>query len=129
LTVLRAAAQDGRLGALCERLGIRILTVFGSVVRETGTPHDLDVAVRFEPGHRGDLLALVDELTVLTGSDLLDVLVLDRADPVARERALVGCVALYESEPGAYATAQIAATGERLDTQWLRDLDLETLRG
>ena len=56
------------------------------------------------------------------------MLVLDRAGPVARERALVGCLALYESESGAYARAQIAAVGERMDTDWLRALDLETMR-
>lgn len=125
---LRVAAADGGLDELCRRHAVRILTVFGSAVRTDGEPRDLDVAVRFEPGRRGDLLTLLDDLTVLTGSDDLDVLVLEDAGPVARERALVGCVALYESEPRAYATAQVAAVGERLDTAWLRALDLATLR-
>ncbi|MDP9466742.1 MAG: hypothetical protein M3P31_05835 [Actinomycetota bacterium] len=53
---------------------------------------------------------------------------LERAGPVARERALVQCVPLYESEPTAYAAAQVAAMGERMDTEWLRALDLETMR-
>ena len=128
LSVLREAARDGRLDALCERHGIRVLTVFGSAVRATGSPRDLDVAVRFEPGRPGDLLALVDALSVLTGTDLLDVLVLERAGPVARERALVGCLALYESSAGAFAQEQVAAVGERMDTAWLRALDLETMR-
>jgi predicted nucleotidyltransferase len=125
---LRAAAEDGRLEQLCRRHAVRVLTVFGSALRDDGAPRDVDVAVRFEPGWPDDLLALIGDLTVLTGSDDVDVMVLDRADPVARERALVGCLPLYESEPGAYATAQIAAMGERLDTAWLRTLDLETLR-
>lgn len=125
---LRDAAGDGRLDALCERQAVRLLTVFGSAVRPDGAPRDLDVAVGAEPGRAFDLLALVGELTDLTGSDALDVLVLDRAGPVARERALVGCVALYESGPGVYANAQIAAVGERMDTEWLRALDLATMR-
>lgn len=58
---------------------------------------------------------------------MLDVLVLDRAGPVARERALVGCVPLYEDRPGAYATAQMAAMTERMDTDWLRALQLDWL--
>ena len=128
LDELTAAADDGRLEALCRRHGVRVLTVFGSAVRLVGTPRDLDVAVGFEPRHAGDVLALLDDLTVLTGSDDVDLLVLDRAGPVARERALVRCVPLYESEPTAYATAQVAAMGERMDTEWLRALDLETLR-
>ena len=128
LAVLREAAQDGRLDALCEAHDVRVLTVFGSALRATGSACDLDVAVRFEWGHAGDLLALIDALTVLTGTDLLDVMVLDRAGPVARERALVGCLPLYESSPGACAREQVAAVGERMDTAWLRALDLATMR-
>lgn len=124
---LTDAAADGRLDEVCARHAVRVLTVFGSVVRSDTEPRDVDVAVGFEPGRRGDLLTLVDDLAVLTGSDDVDLLVLDRAGPVARERALVGCLALYESEPGAYATLQMAAMGERMDTDWLRAQDLETL--
>ena len=125
---LRAAAEDGRLEQLCRRHGVRVVTAFGSAVRPDAAPRDLDLAVAFERGRDGDVLALVDDLSVLTGSDALDLLVLDRAGPVARERALVDCVPLYESEPMAYATAQVAAMGERMDTEWLRAMDLEALR-
>lgn len=128
LTRLQAAAADGRLELLSQRHCLRLVTVFGSVVRPAGDPRDLDVAIRFEPGRRGDTLAVLDELSGLTGSDDLDLLVLDDAGPVARERALVGCLALYESEPTAYANAQMAAMCERMDTDWLRAQDLETLR-
>ena len=86
------------------------------------------MAVGLEPQRSGDVLALLDELTVLTGSDDVDLMLLERAGPVARERALVQCVPLYESEPTAYATAQVAAMGERMDTDWLRALDLEAMR-
>ena len=44
-----------------------------------------------------------------------------------RERALVGPVVLDESEPGAWAAASTAAMLERMDTEWLRRLDLELL--
>lgn len=125
---LVAAARDGSLDALCARHDVRIVTVFGSAAGPGSTPRDLDVAVRFTPGRRGDVLALLDDLSRLTGSDDVDLLVLDDAGPVAKERALVGCVALFESEPGAYANAQMAAMCERMDTEWLRRLDLETLR-
>ena len=125
---LRAAADDGRLEELCGRHGVRVLTVFGSAARRGTVPRDLDVAVGFQPNTTGDVLALLDDLSVLTGSDDVDLLVLERAGPVARERALVQCLPLYESEPTAYATAQVAAMGERMDTAWLRALDLEALR-
>lgn len=125
---LQDAATDGALEALCKRRGLRLLTVFGSAARADGAPRDLDVAVRFEPGRRGDLLLLLDELSELTASDDVDLLVLDDAGPVARERALVGCIALFESEAGAYADAQMAAICERMDTEWLRQADLRLLR-
>jgi predicted nucleotidyltransferase len=125
---LRAAAGDGRLEELCRRHSVRVLTVFGSAVRPDGDPRDLDVAVGFGPKRTPDVLALLDGLAALTGSDDVDLLVLERAGPVARERALVQCVPLYESEPSAYASAQVAAMGERMDTDWLRTIDLETMR-
>lgn len=125
---LQAAAEDGRLDQLCARHGIRLLTVFGSAVRADAQPRDVDVAVGFERGRRVDLLALIDDLGALTGSDDVDLMVLDRAEPVARERGLVGCLPLYESEPGAFASAQMAAVGERLDTAWLRALELQAMR-
>lgn len=125
---LRGAAQDGRLEELCGRHGIRVLTVFGSAARPDTDPRDLDVAVGFEPGSAGDVLAVLAALSDLTGSDDVDLLVLERAGPVARERALVQCLPLYESEPTAYATAQVAAMGERMDTDWLRALDLAAMR-
>ena len=128
LARLREAANDGRLDDLCRRHGVRVLTVFGGAARLDPAARDLDVAVGFGPKQVGDVLALVDELTSLTGSDDVDLLVLERAGPVARERALVGCVPLYESEPTAYAAAQVAAMTERMDTEWLRALDLEALR-
>jgi len=46
---------------------------------------------------------------------------------VLRERALVGSVVLDESEPGAWAAASTAAMVERMDTEWLRRLDLDLL--
>jgi hypothetical protein len=46
---------------------------------------------------------------------------------VIRERALVGSVALYESEPGALAEAQVVAIAERIETDPMRRLNLRLL--
>ena len=127
LALLRAAAGDGRLDALAERQGIALLTVFGSTARGAADAHDLDVAVLPRAGRVLDVLALIDDLTVLTGSNDVDLLRLDRAGPVARERALVGCVPLYQHEPGVYGRAQMAAMTERMDTDRLRRAALEDL--
>jgi predicted nucleotidyltransferase len=127
LHALQAAADSGALGELCRRYAIRLLAVFGSVLDRTRAPRDLDVAVAFEPGGALDFIALVDELMSLTGVERLDVLDLGRAGPVARERALVGSLPLYETEPGVFARAQMAAITERMETEWLRRLDLELM--
>jgi predicted nucleotidyltransferase len=127
LARLRAAAESGVLDALCARHGIRILTVFGSAARGLMSARDLDVAVMTETGRRLDPVALVNDLTELTGVDAVDLAHLNRGGPLIRERALVGSVALFESAPGSYASAQTAAIAERIETDAMRRLDLELL--
>ena len=126
LGALEQAAADGRLDELAERRRVAVLTVFGSAARRDPSARDLDVAVALRPGGT-DVLALLDELSVLTGSDQVDLLDLDQAGPVAREHALVGCVALYESEHGLVARMRGQAIVQRMDTDWLRRLDLDLL--
>lgn len=124
---LVTAAHDGRLDGICARHEVRLLGVFGSAATQEPEveAHDVDVAVSFVG--RGDLLRLLDELTVLTGFDRLDLAVIDGANPVLRAEALVG-IPLFEAERGLYANEQMAALGERRDTEWLRRLDLEALQ-
>lgn len=125
---LLAAASSGELDELCEARGVRLLAAFGSATRAEGEPGDLDLAVRFEDD-AGDLLRLLEDLSRIAGTDGLDVMDLALADPVARERGLVGTVPLFESERGAFARAQMSAMLERMDTAWLRHLDLDTMAG
>lgn len=128
LARLRDQAVDGRLDGLCERHGIAVLTVFGSTVRGETAARDLDVAVLHRPGHRVDYLALIGDLQRVAGTDV-DLAVLDRAGPVLRERALVGVEPLYEYRAGEWARAATAAVLERMDTAWMRRLDLDLLAG
>jgi len=128
---LRDAADQGTLAELCSRHGLNLLVVFGSVLRvalDDDGPRDLDVAVRYargKPTHR--ILSLLDDLYRLTGSEQIDVMVLNKADPLARERALTTGVPLFQLGPGDFANAQIAAIMERLDTDRFRRLQLELL--
>jgi predicted nucleotidyltransferase len=126
LARLRTAADAGRLDALCRRHRIRVLTVFGSAARDEPAARDLDVGVLLEHGATLDLLPLIDDLERLTEANV-DVVHLNDAGPVLRERAMVGSVVLDESEPGAWAAASTAAMMERMDTEWLRRLDLDLL--
>lgn len=128
LARLRVAAASGELDELCRRHKIEVLTVFGSAARAEPHARDLDVGVLAETGQPFDAGALVADLVDLTGVDRMDLAHLNRAGPVLRERALVGCVPLYESSEGAYAAAQTAAIAERIETDALRRMDLELLR-
>ena len=123
---LRAAAGDGRLDDAARRHGVALITVFGSAIRTPERARDLDVAVSLPAGAHG-LLALVGELADLTGSDDVDLLVLDGAPPTARFTGLVGARPLYEESPGLFARTQMAAALDFYETAWLRDLDLQRM--
>jgi predicted nucleotidyltransferase len=121
---LRSAAADGTLDAICDRHGVRVLGAFGSALHAPEA-HDLDLAVGFSTAEP-DLLGLLDELTVLTSFDRIDLVPIDGAEPVLRARGLGG-LGLYEREPGQFATEQMAAWAEERDTAWLRRLDLDLM--
>ena len=125
---LRAAAASGDLQGVARRYAVVLLVAFGSAVRSDATPRDLDLAVRFESPD-SDLLGLLDELSALAGTDRIDLMNLAAAGPVARERALVGGVPLIEERQGSFVRDQLAAMMERMDTDWLRRLDLDAMAG
>lgn len=130
LEVLREAAADGRLDAVCATHGVRLLTVFGSAVQpETDDPEDLDVAVLFSSDDSSAVPAFLDALMVLTGCSDIDLMDLGRAGPVAREAALTRCDPLFESEEFLFAHHQLRAIQDRLDTDWLREIELRRLAG
>ncbi len=127
LARLRAAADSGELDIFCRRHRVRVLTVFGSAARGEPAARDLDVGVLVEVGHPFDLLAVVNDLIELTGTDAVDLVHLNGGGPVIRERALAGSIGLYESEPAALANAQMAAITERMETDPMRWRNLELL--
>jgi predicted nucleotidyltransferase len=132
LARLHDAAESGELDTLCDRHRIRILTVFGSAARGEPNARDLDVGVMTEPGAAFDSVRAINDLIGLTRCDNVDLAHLNRAGPVLQERALVGSVALFESTPGALATAAttaIAAIALRIETDPIRRLNLELLAG
>lgn len=126
LARLRAAAESGELDALCVRHRVRVLTVFGSAARAEPAARDLDVGVLFEPGTKVNYPAIIGDLVELTAADV-DLAHLNSGGPLIRERALVGVIALYESESGAWSRAATAAALRRMDTDWMRRLGLERL--
>lgn len=126
LSALRAAADDGRLRAVCASFDIELLTLFGSAL-SSDNPSDIDVAVGFAHGAERDLIGAVGALSDLVPGDHLDIMDLDRAGPVARVEGLVGAQILHESAAGAFSRRELAALGEYLDTAYLRQALLREL--
>ncbi len=123
---LRQAANAGDLAALCGRYGVTLLVAFGSTVRDDPHPGDLDLATRFSTDSP-DVLGFLDEISSIAGTSQIDLMDLARARPVAKERALVGGIPLVEIEARAFSRAQLAAIMERLDTDWLRRMQLDLM--
>ncbi len=98
------AADDGRLAELCQRLGVVLVTVLGSAAQDAATARDLDVAVLFGQRTRSAPLELINELVVITGTEDVDLMVLDEADPIARFNATAGALPLYEDAPRRWVT-------------------------
>lgn len=124
---MRRAQRDGRLVALCHEQGLELLVLFGSAVSDE-EPGDVDLAVAWCAAHQRDLLGVVVALMELVG-DSVDVMDLDRAGPVARQRALTRGEVLVELTPHAFAERQIHAMREFLDTQRFRDQQLRIYAG
>lgn len=128
LARLRRAASSGRLETLCDRFGLDLVVVFGSTARGERNPRDLDIAVSTRPGRsRLALLDLYEAFTEVTGPCDIDIMVLDRADPVARREALLGTIPLYEHTPGRYAEVRMAALSQYAETTPMRELSLRMM--
>lgn len=121
---LVAATESGELDDLARRYGIRVITVFGSTGRGEPDPRDLDVGVLFEARAPGDFLRLHGELADLTQAEI-DLGDINAGSVLFRDRALGHATPIWESEPGAWLAATVAAALESMDTRWLRRVDLE----
>jgi hypothetical protein len=127
LARLHEHARGGTLAELCREHSLHLLVAFGSATNPEATTdaRDLDLAVL--PGDGFELLSFIQDIYELAGPVDVDVMDLRRAGPVARDRALAVCVPLYESESGLYARQHISAMLSRMDTAWMRRLDLDTM--
>lgn len=90
---------DSKLDEVAERYDIVLLLQFGSTV--TGKSHpesDLDLAVLFgQPADAGleTVASLQAELQKLYPERLVDLVVLNRADPLLLKQVTTSCVLLY----------------------------------
>ena len=123
----RLREHSAQVARVCVVHRVLLLTAFGSALRPGARPRDLDLGVVFAHDAPRDVLGLLDHLVQLAGFDGIDLAVLNGAGPVIRERALVGAEVLFEAAPSVHANAAIAATMERMDTAWMRDLALKEM--
>lgn len=126
LEAIRAAASTGSLAELCQSHHVELLVLFGSAVTNP-SPRDIDLALAFEADAPRDLLATIDALGRTFRTDHLDIMDLDRAGPVARQRALTKGEILFTATPKAFSERQLRAMVEFMDTAWLRELQREVL--
>lgn len=75
------------LEATCQRLGVRMLVLYGS--RASGSPpptrdSDLDLAVRLAPGAEPDFWAFLEAFGEVFPGEAIDLVFLHRADPLFR---------------------------------------------
>ena len=80
-----------RITEFCRRHHIRMLALFGSILRPDFGPHsDIDVVVDFEPGHTPGLalIRMQDELSTLFDGREVDLVTFKFLHPRIRERVL-----------------------------------------
>jgi hypothetical protein len=125
---LAAASDAGRLDGPLVEHGVEVLTAFGSVIdADVDDPHDLDLGVWCGGGGPLDLPGLIGVLSDAADHDV-DLAVLDTASLVLVSDAVTGRP-LWEARPGLVAGLQMRFVPQRMDTAWLRQLDLERLAG
>lgn len=124
MQTLEQLRSDSGLEALCAQLGIDLLVVFGSAVREPEIANDIDLA--YWGDGSSSVVDVINEFTDRFGEQL-DILELRRAGTIARFEALARGRILVERQPGLFADLQMAAFGEFEDTRELRRLALEMM--
>ena len=113
LRAVRDAAHDGTLAALCDELDIEVLVLFGSSIHRPD-PGDVDLAA-FAHGSPVSILTAMEEFAAAFPGDNIDLMDLDRAGPVARQRALTRGEVLYRVRPAAFSERQIFAMREFME--------------
>ncbi len=112
--------------ALCRRLGVRLLYLFGSQARGDALPFsDVDFAALFTPAvgqsQRSEAQeTLIVELMALLDRNDIDVAVLERASPLLRHRAATEGIGLFEADSEAHAEFFVRTLREYDDTRSLR---------
>ncbi|MBW3630419.1 MAG: nucleotidyltransferase domain-containing protein [Gemmatimonadetes bacterium] len=120
-----------RLKAVCERLELRLVVLFGSRAagsRPPASDSDLDLALRAGPaGVPGGLLACYDELSQVFQGETLDLVLLAKADPLLRYEVMRAGILLH-GDSGEFLEYRAYAYRDFVDSADLRDLEATLFR-
>ncbi|WP_373498283.1 nucleotidyltransferase domain-containing protein [Desulfococcus sp.] len=114
------------LESLCSEHGVRLLVAFGS--RVTGSPpptaeSDLDLALLLSAGHaEGMEVALITRIPDFFPAVEVDLVILNRADPLLRHEIMRESVLLY-GDLDAYGAYQVFSWRDLMDSRDLIDLE------
>jgi predicted nucleotidyltransferase len=113
--------------------GLDILLLFGSRARGTARPDsDLDVGILTRSQDSNDRRYLQADVAValahLAPEGRVDVVLLDEANDVLRQRAMVEGRLLLCRDPIAWRDLRVRTMREYGDREWVRELDRKALR-
>ncbi len=114
--------RTAALGTLCERMGIDLLIVFGSLVKGRLHPHsDVDLAVQMPHGVQASKLDLIFELGGIFDPLPVDLVVLTRdTDPLLLKEIFFHGQPVYEKTNGLFLHGKLRAWKLYLDTAPIR---------
>ena len=121
----RLRHAEGQLREVASSHQVTLLVAFGSAASGAAEGNDVDLAVKADAPL--DVLQLQEELYQLTGYEGFDVMDLCRAGVVATVEALRDPLVLVEDRIGERNELLVHAWMRLVDTQWLRDVQLEVL--
>lgn len=107
----------------CEDHGISLAVLFGSMADGRGRPDsDIDLAVvvdvpRSTLADAGFGRRLMRDVIEFIGTSEVDLVILNRADPLLRYQVACGGKPLYESSPGTFASFCSLAVRQREDSR------------
>jgi predicted nucleotidyltransferase len=112
-----------QIADICRKHRIGFLVVFGSMTQDERAARDTDVAVSFgrRPSAREELDLFYD-MERIFATDKLDLVVLEKADPVLMKEVALHGIPLFEREKGAFDNFIIGAIARYQDTNQNRRL-------
>jgi hypothetical protein len=101
MTVAKLTIPDDALARICQRYGVRELSIFGSAIREDfRADSDVDLLVQFDPSATIGFMALAAmqrELSALLGRNV-DLVPKDGLKPFIRDSVLSAAQVLYHAQ-------------------------------